>query len=99
MVISPVFIVVQGVIQMQSMTRDFFNEFHVYTAQQLNDEETHFLFLAEHKTQLMTFRQRFLNPVEQAIIVEHCCLKANIKADSLRPQIQYRMNDRLAARN
>ena len=36
----------------------------------------------------------FLNIVEQAI----SCLKAAIKADILRPEIQRRMNDRVEAR-
>ena len=106
--ISPVIGVIHHVIQMGGMTSELFTEFLNNTAQQLNDEETHYLIYdgaPAHRgatvptddihVKMLPPYSPFLNPVEQAI----SCLKANIKADISRPHIQLRMNDRQAARN
>ena len=106
--ISPVIDVIHHVIQMGGMTRELFTEFLNNTAQQLNDEETHYLIYdgaPAHRgaadptddihVKMLRPYSPFLNPVEQAI----SCLKANIKADISRPHIQLRMNDRQAVRN
>ena len=106
--ISAIYGVVHHTIRMGAMTGPLFNEFLVQTAEELNEEETHYLIFdgapchrgAENPTDDIVTRilppySPFLNPVEQAI----SCLKANIKADILRPLIQNQINDRQAARN
>ena len=88
---------------------DTFTEFLMNnTAQQLNDEKTHYLIydgapshrgvahlLYDIHVKTLPLNSPFLNPVEKAI----SCLKTIIKANISRPHIQLRMNNRQAARN
>ena len=92
---------------MGGMTRDRFNQFLQSTSDLLDENAFHFFIfdgaLFDRGANLYPLMRKpiyppnspFLNSVRRAI----SCLKANIKADMTRPDIQEQLNDRQGDRN